>query len=248
LLYNIYLKQMKNLQNKKIVIVGGTSGIGLTTATMLVGAGAEVVITGRDQNKLAQAIKESGASSLSRTVDATDRNQLNDFFKSINNFDHLVVTVSGGKGAGAFKDLNLDDLRTGFEDKFWPQLHTLQAALPYLNTRGSVTFITAVSATSRKPGFSGLAAINGAIELMIPALARELQPLRVNAVSPGVVDTAWWDAFPVDVKNNLFDQFAAETPAGRVGKPEDIAKAIIAMIDIDFITGRVLQVDGGYAL
>ncbi|WCT11597.1 SDR family oxidoreductase [Mucilaginibacter jinjuensis] len=239
---------MKNLQNKRIVIVGGTSGIGLTTATMLAAEGAEVIISGRDEAKLRQAIKESGASPLSQSVNASDRNQLDSFFKSIGNFDHLIITVSGGKGAGAFKDLNLGDLHDGFEDKFWPQLNTLQSALPYLSNTGSATLITAVSATSGKPGFSGLAAINGAIEIMIPVWAKELQPLRINAISPGVIDTSWWNAFPADVKNNLFEQFAAETPAGRNGKPEDIAKAIMFMIEQSFITGRVLQVDGGFGL
>jgi NAD(P)-dependent dehydrogenase (short-subunit alcohol dehydrogenase family) len=239
---------MKNLQNKKIVIVGGTSGIGLTTANMLVAEGAQVIISGRDQTKLEQAIKESGASPLSQCVNAADRNQLDAFFKSIGNFDHLVVTVSGGKGAGTFKDLNLNDLHEGFEEKFWPQLHTLQSALPYLSNSGSATLITAVSATSGKPGFSGLAGINGAIELMIPVWAKELQPLRINAISPGVIDTAWWNSIPADAKSSLFEQFAAETPAGRNGKPEDIAKSIRFMIEQEFITGRILQVDGGFGL
>ena len=239
---------MKNLQSKRIVIVGGTSGIGLTTATMLAAEGAEVIVSGRDEAKLQQAIKESGASPLSQSVNASDRNELDSFFKSTGNFDHLVITVSGGKGAGAFKDLNLGDLHDGFEDKFWPQLNTLQSALPYLSNTGSATLITAVSATSGKPGFSGLAAINGAIEIMIPVWAKELQPLRINAISPGVIDTAWWNAFPADVKKNLFEQFAAETPAGRNGKPEDIAKAIMFMIEQSFITGRILQVDGGFGL
>jgi NAD(P)-dependent dehydrogenase (short-subunit alcohol dehydrogenase family) len=239
---------MKNLQNKRIVIVGGTSGIGLTTASMLAAQGAEVIISGRDQNKLQHAIKESSASPLSQAVNAAERNQLDTFFKSIGNFDHLIITVSGGKGAGAFKDLNLDDLHDGFEEKFWPQLHTLQSALPYLSTTGSATLITAVSATSGKPGFSGLAAINGAIELMIPVWAKELQPLRINAISPGVIDTAWWNSFPADVKNSLFEQFAAATPVGRNGKTEDIAKSIRFMIEQEFITGRILQVDGGFGL
>jgi len=239
---------MKNLQNKRIVIIGGTSGIGLTTARMLAAEGAEVIISGRHQNKLQQAIKESSASPLSQSVNAADRNQLDAFFKSIGNFDHLIVTVSGGKGAGAFKDLNLDDLHDGFEEKFWPQLYTLQTALPYLSNTGSATLITAVSATSRKPGFSGLAAINGAIELMIPVWAKELQPLRINAISPGVIDTAWWNSFPTDVKKNLFEQFAAQTLVGRNGKPEDIAKSILFVIEQDFMTGRILQVDGGFGL
>ncbi|GAB4019787.1 SDR family oxidoreductase [Spirosoma koreense] len=239
---------MKNLENKRIILVGGTSGIGLATAIMLAAEGADVILAGRDGHKLEQARKQISASPLSQAVDATDRHQLDDFFQTVGDFDHLILTVSGGKGAGAFKELNLDDLRVGFDEKFWPQLQALQAALPYLKKRGSATLVTAVSATSGKPGFSGLAAINGALELMIPVLAKELQPLRINAVSPGVVDTTWWDSFPTAVKQGLFDQLAAETPVGRIGKPEEIGRCIRFMLEQDFITGRILQVDGGYGL
>src|SRR5439155_26739831 len=137
---------------------------------------------------------------------------LDAFFKTAGHIDHLVITVSGGKGMGNFADLSLDDLREGFECKFWPQLHTLQAALPYMNAGGSITMITAVSSVAQKPGTSGLAAINGAIELMIPALAQELKPLRINAVSPGVVDTPWWNFIPEDAKQKTFEQFTGNIP------------------------------------
>ena len=160
----------------------------------------------------------------------------------------VAADGSGGKGAGMFRELKLEELRLGFEGKFWPQLNCLQAALPYINPEGSITLITAVSASSRKPGFSGLAAINAGLEAMVPVLAKELQPLRINAISPGVIHTSWWDKYPEETRLNIFKQFEESIPAGRIGAPEDVANAILSMIKLDYVTGRILQIDGGLGL
>lgn len=237
-----------DLIRKRILIVGGTSGIGLEAAKLLVKDGAEVIITGRDHEKLKKAVNETGASALSPAVDATSRDALDLFFSKIGALDHLVITLSGGKGAGNFSELNLDDLRSGFEGKFWPQLNCLQAALPYVNKNGSITLITAVSATSRKPGFSGLAAINAGLESMVPILAKELQPLRINAISPGVIETTWWDQYPEATRQQLFAKFKEAIPAGRIGTPEEVALAIVSVIKLTYLTGHVLQLDGGLGL
>ncbi|MEU2714663.1 SDR family oxidoreductase [Streptomyces sp. NPDC007205] len=124
----------------------------------------------------------------------------------------------------------------------------LQAALPALRRDGSVTLVTAASARAALPGTAGLAAINGALEAMVPPLAVELAPLRVNAVSPGVVDTPWWDGVPAGQRRALFDGFAAITPVGRIGRPGDIARAIHLLAANDFMTGVVLEATGGATL
>jgi len=229
------------LQNKKIIVAGGSSGMGLATARMLQENGALVTVTGRNQEKLGKA-KLLGLSTAQ--IDSSNRASLEKFFASQGNIDHLVIAVSGGKGMGNFKELSLDDLRTGFEEKFWAQLYTLKAALPYLNAKGSVTLITAISATAKFPGTSGLAAINGALEIMTPILAKELKPLRVNAVSPGVIDTDWWN-FLGAAKEETFDSYAAQTLAGRIGQPDDIAHTIQFLIENGYMTGKVIGCDGG---
>ncbi len=229
----------------KVVIAGGTSGIGLATAALLAKEGAAVTITGRSPHKLEKALASLPDTVQGQCTDAADVNQLKAFMAATGPIDHLVLALSGAKGAGLFKDLDLAQLREGFAEKFFPQLQTLQAALPYLATSGSVTFITAVSAQANMPGTAGLGAINGGLEVMVPILAKELQPLRVNAVSPGVVDTPWWSFMPEDTRKATFAQFAQATPVGRIGAPEDIAKAISMLIGNTFVSGQVLTVDGG---
>jgi NAD(P)-dependent dehydrogenase (short-subunit alcohol dehydrogenase family) len=232
-------------ENRKAIVTGGSSGIGLATAKLLAKQKAIVTITGRNEEKLQQVKQSTGLQTAA--VDSTDRKALDDFFKKTGKIDHLVISVSGGKGMGNFADLNLNDLREGFEYKFWPQLNTLQAALPYMNTTGSITLITAVSGIAKRPGTSGLAAINGALELMIPVLAQELKPLRINAVSPGVVDTPWWNFVPENDKSKVFEQFTGTIPAGREAKPEEIADAIVFTLGNTYLTGTVVPCDGGFS-
>ena len=239
------------MQDKKIVVAGGTSGIGLATAKGFQQLGGIVTVTGRNAERLSAAEKLGlGVAS----VDSRDRKALDTFFAGHGVVDHLVIAASGGKGMGEFANLSLADLREGFEAKFWPQLETLQSALPYMRTGGgdlqtsaSVTLITAISAIAKLPGVSGLAAINGALELMIPIWARELKPIRFNAVSPGLIDTPWWDFVPKENRHETFAQFTAGLPVPRVGRPEEVAGTIIFLAGNDYITGKVIGIDGGMA-
>jgi NAD(P)-dependent dehydrogenase (short-subunit alcohol dehydrogenase family) len=233
------------LQNQRVVVMGGTSGIGLATAKAARALGAEVIVTGRDEQKLGSAVAELGGGAGGSRVDATERDQLERFFGEIGRLDHLVLALSQSAGGGPFASLDLADLRAGFEGKFWPHLAALQVALPSIQHAGSVTFISAGSAGAPYAGAAGLAAINGALEAMVPALAVELKPIRVNAVSPGVIDTPWWHGLPEEDRKELFAQYGAASPVGRIGTPDDVAQAIISSISNGYITGTVLTVDGG---
>ncbi|WP_228565882.1 SDR family oxidoreductase [Nocardia sp. SYP-A9097] len=230
---------------QRVVVMGGSSGIGEATATLFAAAQAEVIITGRTQDKIDAALTRIGGKSTGYRMDATDRAEIAAFFAQSGPVDHLVIAVSGAAGSGVFADLNLDDLESGFTQKFWPQVRILKAALPHLNPTGSVTLITAASARAAFAGTAGLAAINGALQAMVPPLAVELAPIRINAVSPGVIDTPWWDRIPDDQRRNLFDGLAATTPVGRVGHPEELARAVHSLATNGFITGVVLDVTGG---
>ena len=229
----------------KYIVIGGTSGIGLATAKMAVEAGHSVISAGRDPAKFAAA---QSIGITTAQVDANDSGATQQFFSAQGHFDHLVLCVSGSSGAGHFRELALDDLRKGFEGKFWPQISCAKASLSTLNTAGSITFVGAISSRAMKPGTAGLAAINAALEAMVPILASELRPTRVNAVVPGVVNTPWWSRVPEAARKELFEQLASEVAVGRVGLPEDLASAIMFVTTNTFVTGTILDCDGGWKL
>ena len=233
------------LQHQKVIIIGGTSGMGLATAKAAAAADAAVVITGRDQSKLDNALGELPRSASGEVVDATVEKEMRDFFRRSEPFDHLVLAVSGREGAGPFESLGIATLKRAFDGKFWAQFMAAQMALTKLHKNGSIVFITAASARTSIPGTAGLAAINGALEAMIPTLALELKPIRVNAVSPGVVKTPWWDTLPSEQREAVFAQTAQTLPVGRIGTPEDIAEVIIMLLQNGFVTGTVIECDGG---
>ena len=233
------------LQDQRVLVVGGTSGIGLATAHAAHALGAQVLVSGRDPDRLRMAVDRLGGGIHGLAVDAADRAQVTGLFEQIGQIDHLVLALSGGSGGGPIASLELNDLRAGFEGKFWPQLTTLQVALPHIRPSGSVTFITAGSAGAPYPGAAGLAAINGALEAMIPALAGELRPTRINAVSPGVIDTPWWHSLPEPDRQALFARYSDASLVGRIGAPEEVAELIVAVIANTFITGTVMTIDGG---
>jgi NAD(P)-dependent dehydrogenase (short-subunit alcohol dehydrogenase family) len=226
-----------------VVVVGGTSGIGQAAAELFAGRGYRVTIGGRNRERLEAAADRLGVAGM--VVDGASPMSARAFFDAVGSLDHLVLALSGGAGAGPFRTLPLEDLRSGFEAKFWAQLTTLKAALPHLRDEGSVTFVSAISARAALAGTPGLAAINGAIEALVRPLAVELGPIRVNAVSPGVIDTPWWNVMPPKAKEDFFREAAASLPVRRVGSPSDVASAIVMVAENAFITGTVVEVDGG---
>lgn len=239
---------MLSVKGRKIAILGGSAGIGLATAALLAERGAEVTIGGRDQARLARAADVLACGVRTIPVDAAEAGSLRGFYQQAGPVDDLVVTVTRRGGAGPAGALAEQDLPGAFAGKPIAYLQAVALALPSLDPRGSVTMVSAGSAQSALPGTALLAAVNGAIEAAVAPLARELAPRRVNAVSPGVIETGWWDALPEADRRAAFTQFAGQTPVGRNGTAEDVAHAIAALIENDYITGIVLPCDGGLRL
>jgi NAD(P)-dependent dehydrogenase (short-subunit alcohol dehydrogenase family) len=239
---------MTALDGRRVVVIGGSAGIGLATARLLAGRGAKVTIGGRDPRRLAEARASLNGDAETIEVDAADPVSLRRFYDQAGSFDDLVLTVTRRGGAGPAEALADQDLAGAFAGKTIAQLQAVALALPHLADRGSITLVTAGSAQSALPGTAGLAAVNGALEAAVPVLARELGPRRINAVSPGVIETGWWDDLPEDDRRATFATFAERAPAGRNGTPDDVAHAIAALVENAFITGVVLPCDGGLRL
>ena len=235
-----------SFEGQHVVIVGASAGIGEAAARAFAERDAAVTITGRSKERLDQAARRIGHPVQVAELDATDRGALDVFFAAAGTVDHLVLTASpGAVGAGPLAALDEAALRQAFDGKFFAHVKAIQAALPRLRPDGSVTITTAASARAAFPGTAGLAAANGALETMVAPLAVELAPLRVNAVSPGVIGTHWWDGMPAEQREAYFGAVAAITPVRRIGTPEDVAGAIVYLAGASFVTGTVLECTGG---
>ena len=238
-----------SFEGQRAVVIGASTGIGEATARSFAAAGAEVIITGRSKSRLDAAAERIGYPVESREVDATDAEAVAALFGTCGPVDHLVLSASPGAVAlGPFAELSDDALRQAFDGKFFAHVTVLRAAVPTLRGSASVTFISAISAQMALPGTVGLAAVNGALQAIVPPLAVELAPVRVNAVSPGAIDTSWWDFLPEEQRRAMFETTAASTPAGRIGRPDDVASAVLFMAGHEFLTGTVLPIAGGVHL
>lgn len=232
------------LDGERVLVIGGTSGIGLATARAAASAGARVAIAGRDRERLDRALGGLPAGVEGHALDAADRIALERLGERLGRLDHLVLSIATGGGAGPFRTLDLDVLRRAIAGKVLAGLGALQALLPVLRSDGSVTFVTAASARAALPGTVGLAALNGALDAAVPPLAVELAPLRVNAVAPGVTLTPIFERWPRAERERFLERPRA-APAGRPGRPEEVAQAILALLANAYVTGVVLVVDGG---
>jgi len=174
--------------------------------------------------------------------------KLQDFFARVGEFDHLIVALGGGSAIGAFKELDEVKMRAGFDNKFWPYLNAVRVGVGHIRGFGSITLITGAAGRRAIKGTSGLAAVNGALQAIIGPLALEFAPIRVNAVSPGLIATPYWDRMPEDARRAMYERSAASVPVGRVGAPSDVGHAILFLVGNGFTTGAILDCDGGARL
>ncbi|MGL5627283.1 MAG: SDR family oxidoreductase [Candidatus Rhabdochlamydia sp.] len=227
----------------KTVIIGGSSGMGLATAQMLHSLGHEIIIAGRSPNKLENAKKVIGKAD-SYILDVTKEKDVSLFFDSIGPFDHLVTSAASFI-MGPFLKLPLDEAKHFFDSKFWGQYSAAKYGASHIRTGGSITFFSGVAGQKPFLNFSAGSAINAALEGLTRALALELSPIRVNAISPGTVETPVWDILPQQQRLQEFDESAQRLPAKRIGQPEDIAQAVVYLIQCGYATGSIVYVDGG---
>jgi NAD(P)-dependent dehydrogenase (short-subunit alcohol dehydrogenase family) len=233
------------LTGQKIVVIGGSSGMGLATAKRLGSEGAHVVIASRSEKKLKAALSEIEGKAEAKSLDFTDEKGVRSFFESVGRFDHLVLMGAGLPAWGNFLEIQSAALESAFKTKFWGYFFCAKYAVAYLRENGSILFTIGGAARSAIPGTAGVAAVNGAIMCMAFTLAKELAPIRVNILSPGLVDTPAYNWMAEEEKQGFFKRMSGNTPVGRVGKPDEIAEAARYLLMNGYTTGAVLDVDGG---
>ena len=233
-----------DLSHQTVVVVGGTSGMGFAIAKLAIACGAVVTVASRSPEKVAIAAAELGATG--KTLDTSDEASVRNFFAAAGPVDHLVVTGSSVR-TGTLKDAPLADGEFTFRSKvFGPYLCAKYAQM---KPTGSITFFSGI--LSRRPGHNDavLAGVNAAVEAMGRALARDLAPVRVNTVSPGMTSgTGAYLSLPEAAREGMYAAIASKLPVGRVGTAEDIAAATLMLMTNGFITGVTLDVDGGGVL
>jgi NAD(P)-dependent dehydrogenase (short-subunit alcohol dehydrogenase family) len=235
------------LANKRIVVIGGSSGIGLATAKMAAQQDAEVVIASLDAGKLDRVRAEIGGRTEAYPLDVRDEPRVKEFFEKLGSFDHLTTPGSSALG-GPFLATETARARADFDSKFWGQYHAARYGAPKIRPGGSIVLFSGVYSQRPPVGVASVAAVNGAIEALGRALAVELAPLRVNVVSPGLTDTPAYNSMPPDQRQTMFKQVAESLPARRMGQPADIAQAVLYLMADSYATGTTLLIDGGFML
>jgi NAD(P)-dependent dehydrogenase (short-subunit alcohol dehydrogenase family) len=231
------------LAGKKVVVVGGSSGIGLATAELAKQEGADVVIASRSAEKLNAAAGKLGVEAIPADVTADD--SVASLFKQTGAVDHVVVTAAQLK-TGPFKTVATDDVRATLEGKFWGAWRC--ARFSDIRPGGSLTLVSGFLSIRPRPNSAIVGAANGALESLARSLAIDLAPVRVNCVSPGIIDTPIRAGMPEAARREMLEKIAAGLPVGRVGQGEDIARQILAFMTNGFMTGSIVYLDGGGVL
>jgi NAD(P)-dependent dehydrogenase (short-subunit alcohol dehydrogenase family) len=228
------------LAGKKVVVVGGSSGIGLSTAELAKSEGADVIVASRNADRLKAVAAKLGATAIA--TDVTNDQSVIDLFRTCGPVDHVVVTAAQLR-SGPFKSVSMEDVRATMEGKFWGAWRVARAA--DIRPGGSLTLVSGFLSIRPRPAAAIVGAANGALESLARSLALELAPIRVNCVSPGIIDTPIRAAMPEAARRDMLAKIAASLPVDRVGVGEDIARQILTFMTVGFATGSIVYIDGG---
>lgn len=238
---------MYNLKSKKVVVVGGSSGMGLAVAQLAFELGAEVTLTSRNLEKAIAAAAAIDATVKGLALDVDDEQAVNAFFKPFSAIDHIYI-AAGSTKLGSVSDGVLEEAMQSFNTRILGNLRVVRAVSNKMNATGSITFTGGVSTDRPIAGawVSGLGTASA--EQLARVLVMELPHIRFNAVSPGYTDTPMWDAIMGDNKASILASVAEQLPVKKIATPQEVASAVVFLMSNASVTGEVIHIDGGQRL
>jgi NAD(P)-dependent dehydrogenase (short-subunit alcohol dehydrogenase family) len=234
------------LVDQTVLIIGRPSGIAGAIVSAARDDGAKVIAAGRDQASL-EAVYGDDPNITTEIVDLTDEASITALAARVGTVDHIVSTASA-RARGKLADLDRDAIRLSFDTKVIGPLMLAKHFASRINEHGSILIFAGVASAKIAVGTMGVAITNSSAEVLARSLALELAPIRVNAISPGVIDTGAWDAFGEQGKADYFTHISSSNPARRIGTVQDIASGVIFALTNRFLTGTTLHIDGGEPL
>jgi NAD(P)-dependent dehydrogenase (short-subunit alcohol dehydrogenase family) len=238
------------LNGKRVLVVGGGSGIGYAVAEGVIADGASVTVASSNAQRVEAAAARLGESAKAAQLDATDEDAVKAFFEASGGFDHIAYTAGdwGGPRRGALADMDLEAARSVFNVRFWGALAVAKHGAKVLPEGGSITLTDGMIAHRPSKGAAVSSAMAGAIEHLVRGLAVELAPIRVNGVCPGLILTGVWDSIPEEARAQRLADMTKTQLVPRAGDPEETAEAYLYLMRGGYTTGQVLYVEGGSAL
>jgi NAD(P)-dependent dehydrogenase (short-subunit alcohol dehydrogenase family) len=236
------------LTNKRVVVLGGTSGIGLAVAEAAAREGALPIVASSNPARVEAALARLPANAEGYTLDLQDEAAIRGFFDRVGAFDHLAYTAGDPLQLGPLAETPLDTARQFFQTRYWGALTAAKYGAPLIRPGGSIVFTSGTAAVRPRAGWALGASICAAMEGLTRALAVELAPLRVNIVAPGFVRTPLWDGMDPAQREAMVKAAGERLPVGRVGEADDIAEAYLFLMRQGYATGQVFTLDGGGAL
>jgi len=236
---------MARLDGAKVVVVGGASGVGYAVAAAALEAGAQVVVGSSQAHRIEAAAEKLGRGAQGHTVDVKDEASVAAFFEAAGAFDHLVFTAGDWGGmTGPTRSLDVEASKARMEVRFWGAARTAKHAMRQIAEDGSITLTGGMLAHRPMPGAPLTTASAHSTEGLAIGLARDLAPVRVNAVCLGLILSeqvqGWGEA--------MIDGWTANLPLPRAGTVEEAAEAYLYLMRATYVTGQVVRVDGGGSL
>ena len=235
-------------ESQRIVILGGTSGIGLAIAQRAAAEGATVIVASSRTERIDAALERLPASAEGYTVDVRREKDVRDLFSRLGTFDHLAFTAGETLQIGPIADTDLEGARRALDVRLWGAYAAAKHAVERLRPAGSIVLSSGIAAARPEPNWTVASSICGALDALTRALAVELAPIRVNAVAPGVVRSDLWREMSEQDRSAMYDSLSHALPVGRVGEVGDVAETFLYLMRSAYSSGTVVTVDGGSVL